>query len=110
MSESLLDAALFDGHLQLWRLALTSAACFLATAVSVAAGVGGGGLLVPLYSVALGLGPKLAVPISKATIFGVALGNVPLLIKCHHPREKRPLIDCASIDPNKNVPLGAVIA
>ena len=36
--------------------------------------VGGGGLLVPLYSIVLGLGPSLAAPVSKATIFGVALG------------------------------------
>ena len=30
--------------------------------------MGGGGLLVPLYSSVLGLGPSLAAPVSKATM------------------------------------------
>ena len=48
----------------------------MASAAAADAGVGHhGGLLVPLYSIVLGLGPKLAAPVSKATIFGVALGN-----------------------------------
>ena len=44
------------------------------TTIRAPTAVGGGGLLVPLYSIVLGLGPSLAAPVSKATIFGVALG------------------------------------
>ena len=58
------------------QLVGTSLLCFVVTCLAVAAGIGGGGLLVPLYAFVLGLGPKNAVPVSKATIFGVAIGNV----------------------------------
>ncbi|CAK4646380.1 unnamed protein product [Aphanomyces euteiches] len=50
--------------------------------MGAACGLGGGGLLVPLYIVVVGLSPKFAIPLSKATILGVA------------PR--RPLIDYAT--------------
>ena len=52
------------------QLVGTSLLCFVVTCLAVAAGIGGGGLLVPLYAFVLGLGPKNAVPVSKATIFG----------------------------------------
>jgi hypothetical protein len=91
MSPSLFDEELFD--LEPWRVALASVLCWLITSASVAAGIGGGGLLVPMYAIVLGLGPKLAVPVSKATIFGVAIGNVALITTRRHPRAARPLID-----------------
>ena len=84
---------LFDGHIEAWRLGLCSFLCWVITSLSVAAGIGGGGLLVPLYSIVLALGPKLAVPVSKATIFGVAVGNLPFIITQRHPDANRPLID-----------------
>ena len=87
-----LDDELFGGP-ETWRLVITSLACFGITAVSVAAGIGGGGLLVPLYSVVLDLGPRLAVPVSKATIFGVALGNAAIITRKRHPTAPRPLVD-----------------
>ena len=93
MTASLFDEELFDGHLEPWRVALASVLCWLITSASVAAGIGGGGLLVPMYAIVLGLGPKLAVPVSKATIFGVAIGNVALITRRRHPRAARPLID-----------------
>lgn len=88
-----LNVQLFDGHIETWRLVLTSFFCWVITSLSVAAGIGGGGLLVPLYSIILGLGPKLAVPVSKATIFGVALGNAPIILRQRHPTADRPLVD-----------------
>lgn len=87
------DMELFDGDISAWRLAMATLLCWVITALSVSAGVGGGGLLVPLYSVVLGLGPSLAAPVSKATIFGVALGNVFFLLPQRHPHADRPLIE-----------------
>ena len=105
-----LDTALFDGHLDGWRVVLASILCWLVTSMSVAAGIGGGGLLVPLYAIVLGLGPKMAVPVSKATIFGVALGNVFLITQRRHPHAPRPLIDYSiAVLMQSGVLLGVVI-
>lgn len=46
---------------------------FVATALGSGCGVGGGGLLVAGYIFAMGLSPKAAIPLSKATIFGNAV-------------------------------------
>ena len=78
---------------EVWRIPITSILCLLITMLAVAAGIGGGGLLVPLYAYVLGLGPKLAVPVSKATIFGVAIGNTFFISREKHPLANRPLID-----------------
>lgn len=80
-----------------WRLALTSFLCWVVTSFAVAAGIGGGGLLVPLYALVLDLGTKLAIPVSKATIFGVACGNVLFISRERHPKAERPLIDYATV-------------
>lgn len=78
-----------------WRLALTTILCTSFGALAAGAGIGGGGLLVPTYAFVLGVGPKNAVPLSKSTIFGVALGNFLLIGQERHPdsRVMRPLID-----------------
>jgi len=88
-----MDDNLFDGSVETWRFALASVLCFIVTMLAVAAGIGGGGLLVPIYAYILGLGPQLAVPVSKATIFGVAVGNVFFISRERHPTASRPLID-----------------
>lgn len=46
---------------------------FAATALGSGCGVGGGGLLVPGFIFFMGLSPKHAIPLSKATIFGNAV-------------------------------------
>ncbi len=74
-------------------LLTTSLLAFVAASLAVATGTGGGGLLVPLYATILKLGPKRAVPVSKATIFGVALGNLAFIANQRHPHAQRPLID-----------------
>ena len=89
-----LNEALFaTDDIEPWRIAITSLLCWVVTSLAVAAGIGGGGLLVPLYAFVLGLGPQNAVPVSKATIFGVALGNVFFIARERHPNADRPLID-----------------
>lgn len=47
----------------------------LITALGASCGVGGGGLLVPSFIVVVGLSPKHAIPLSKATIFGTSVAN-----------------------------------
>jgi Sulfite exporter TauE/SafE len=91
------DPLFHTDTLPLFRLAVISTLCWLITSCAVAAGIGGGGLLVPLYAMGLGVGTKLAVPISTATIFGVALGNASFLVTERHPHANRPLIDYATV-------------
>ena len=91
---------LLDGSIPAWRLGLVSFLCWIITSSAVAAGIGGGGLLVPLYTMGLGTGnsPKLAIPISAATILGVAMGNAAFLVTDQrHPRANRPLVDYATV-------------
>ncbi|ETW03730.1 hypothetical protein, variant 1 [Aphanomyces invadans] len=69
---------------------------FLSAALGSGCGVGGGGLLVPLYILVVGLSPKHAIPLSKATIFGGAAATFFVNFRKPHPlRPKRPLIDYA---------------
>eukprot|EP00301_Raphidiophrys_heterophryoidea_P009263 c13630_g1_i1.p1 GENE.c13630_g1_i1~~c13630_g1_i1.p1 ORF type:complete len:502 (+),score=124.13 c13630_g1_i1:35-1507(+) len=56
-----------------------------------AGGIGGGGLLVPMYLIVLKL-DKFAIPLSKATIFGSAVTGVVMLARKRHPSSDRPLI------------------
>lgn len=51
---------------------ITTLVAFSSTALGAGGGVGGGGLLVPMYILG-GLNPKHAIPLSKVTIFGSAV-------------------------------------
>ncbi|POM62465.1 hypothetical protein PHPALM_28388 [Phytophthora palmivora] len=58
---------------------LTTLVAFTCSALGAGGGVGGGGLLVPMYILA-GLNPKHAIPLSKVTIFGSAVAmNRPVI-------------------------------
>ena len=57
-----------------WRLAVTTMLVIVFGSLGAAAGIGGGGFFVPLYAFLLGVGAKAAVPMSKATILGGAIG------------------------------------
>ena len=61
--------------------------------LAAGAGIGGGGLFVPIYMALLGAGPKGAVPLSKATILGGAIGNFMSIAWMRHPKADRPMID-----------------
>ncbi|KAF0686345.1 Aste57867_21847 [Aphanomyces stellatus] len=68
----------------------------LATAMGAACGIGGGGLLVPLYIIVVGLNPKYAIPLSKATILGGAVATYWSNFREKHPNaSRRPIIDYA---------------
>jgi len=62
--------------------------------LAAGAGIGGGGLFVPMYSFILLKSGKAAVPLSKCTILGAAIGNFQVLSVEKHPvTGKGPVID-----------------
>eukprot|EP00298_Acanthocystis_sp_HF-20_P010053 c18644_g1_i1.p1 GENE.c18644_g1_i1~~c18644_g1_i1.p1 ORF type:complete len:357 (+),score=130.27 c18644_g1_i1:17-1087(+) len=63
----------------------------IAVTVGAGGGIGGGGLLVPVYFLVLNLG-RFAIPLSKATIFGSAITHILMSLKQRHPKVDRPLI------------------
>ena len=56
-------------------------------------GIGGGGILVPIYILILGFSSKQAIPLSNVTVFGGAVANTIYNAKRRHPNADRPLID-----------------
>ncbi|EOD37799.1 hypothetical protein EMIHUDRAFT_225052 [Emiliania huxleyi CCMP1516] len=70
---------------------LGSLCAFLTVTVASIGGIGGGGLLVPLYMMVLQLG-RFAIPLSKATICGAALANFAIQSRRRHPLADRPVI------------------
>ena len=56
-------------------------------------GIGGGGILVPIYILILGFMPKHAIPLSNVTVFGGAIANTIRNVRKRHPHADRPLID-----------------
>uniref|UniRef100_A0A6V2JJ00 Uncharacterized protein n=1 Tax=Ditylum brightwellii TaxID=49249 RepID=A0A6V2JJ00_9STRA len=61
--------------------------------VAAGGGIGGGGILVPIYILVMGFSPKHAIPLSNVTVFGGAVANVILNTKKRHPLADRPLVD-----------------
>ena len=56
-------------------------------------GIGGGGILVPIYTLVLHFTPKYAIPLSNVSVFGGAVANVILNLRKRHPIADRPLVD-----------------
>merc|ERR1719217_114327 len=81
----------YDG--EPWRIIVATTLVLILGSLAAGAGIGGGGLFVPIYMVLLGAGPKGAVPLSKATILGGAIGNFLTLSRARHPKAERPMID-----------------
>jgi len=61
--------------------------------VAAGGGIGGGGILVPIYILVMGFSPKHGIPLSNVTIFGGAVANMVLNRKKRHPLADRPLIN-----------------
>jgi len=84
------------------QLIVSTSLVLVLGSLAAGAGIGGGGLFVPIYMILLGAGPKGAVPLSKATILGGAIGNFISLSRARHPKAKthpqaeRPMIDYES--------------
>eukprot|EP00592_Proboscia_alata_P002825 CAMPEP_0194375884 /NCGR_PEP_ID=MMETSP0174-20130528/24431_1 /TAXON_ID=216777 /ORGANISM="Proboscia alata, Strain PI-D3" /LENGTH=401 /DNA_ID=CAMNT_0039156361 /DNA_START=325 /DNA_END=1530 /DNA_ORIENTATION=+ len=61
--------------------------------IAAGGGIGGGGVLVPIYILVMGFSPKNAIPLSNVTIFGGAIANTLLNWTKRHPYADRPLVD-----------------
>ncbi|KUF92790.1 Abnormal spindle microcephaly-associated protein [Phytophthora nicotianae] len=77
-----------------WKDVVATIIALVSTALGSGCGVGGGGLLVPMYIFFYGLSPKHAIPLSKATIFGNAVSAYFFNFNRKHPTNaKLPLIN-----------------
>jgi len=61
--------------------------------IAAGGGIGGGGILVPIYILVMGFSPKHAIPLSNITVFGGAVANTILNTPKRHPLADRPLVD-----------------
>eukprot|EP00574_Skeletonema_japonicum_P006358 CAMPEP_0201726150 /NCGR_PEP_ID=MMETSP0593-20130828/9294_1 /ASSEMBLY_ACC=CAM_ASM_000672 /TAXON_ID=267983 /ORGANISM="Skeletonema japonicum, Strain CCMP2506" /LENGTH=564 /DNA_ID=CAMNT_0048217619 /DNA_START=38 /DNA_END=1732 /DNA_ORIENTATION=+ len=61
--------------------------------IAAGGGIGGGGVLVPIYILVMKFSPKHAIPLSNITVFGGAIANTILNIRKRHPLTDRPLVD-----------------
>lgn len=61
--------------------------------VAAGGGIGGGGVLVPIFILVMGFSPKHAIPLSNITVFGGAIANTMLNYPKRHPLADRPLVD-----------------
>lgn len=61
--------------------------------IAAGGGIGGGGILVPIYILVMGFSPKHAIPLSNITVFGGAVANTVLNVPKRHPLANRPLVD-----------------
>ena len=52
-------------------------------------GIGGGGMLVPIYILVMGFLPKHAIPLSNVTVFGGAVANTIINVRKRHPDADR---------------------
>ena len=56
-------------------------------------GIGGGGILMPIYILLLEFPVKRAIPLVNVTVFGGAIANTILNVRKRHPLIDRPLVD-----------------
>lgn len=73
------------------RIGFSLAICGLM--IAAGGGIGGGGILVPIYILVMGFSPKHGIPLSNITVFGGAIANMILNSRKRHPLADRPLID-----------------
>jgi len=61
--------------------------------IAAGGGIGGGGILVPIYILIFGFSPKHAIPLSNVTVLGGAIANTMLNVRKRHPVADRPMVD-----------------
>lgn len=70
---------------------------FMITSIGVvlgsSGGIGGGGIVVPVYIIVLGLSPRFAIPLGSVTVLGGSLAGLILNLRRRHPLADRPVID-----------------
>lgn len=86
-------SSIFTEDLNISGFIITQVLILIFGSLAAGAGVGGGGLFVPMYAFILGVGARAAVPLSKATILGGAIGNYLNIGFKRHPKADRPMID-----------------
>lgn len=77
-----------DHYHYLWYDLAATVVWFIASGISMACGVGGGGIYVPLGILLLQFAPKPASGLSQASIFGASLGGLILNARFNHPFQK----------------------
>ncbi|EIE22493.1 hypothetical protein COCSUDRAFT_47913 [Coccomyxa subellipsoidea C-169] len=86
-----------DPHKGLWPLDWRDVVGYIFAAVSLfiaaGGGIGGGGILVPLYILVMGFPTNTAVALSNITIVGGAISNFVFNVGRRHAFFNRPLID-----------------
>jgi uncharacterized membrane protein YfcA len=94
---SLQEKFTYDDHAPLLPLTSSDYIGFLCAIcglmVAAGGGIGGGGILVPIYILVMGFSPKHAIPLSNITVFGGAVANTVLNAKKRHPLADRPMVD-----------------
>lgn len=65
----------------------------LGVTLGASGGIGGGGIVVPIYIIVLGLSPRIAIPLGSVTVLGGSMAGLMLNIKRRHPLADRPVID-----------------
>lgn len=87
----------FEDHDPLFPLTSSDYTGFLCAIcglmVAAGGGIGGGGILVPIYILVMGFSTKSAIPLSNITVFGGAVANTYLNSKKRHPLADRPMVD-----------------
>lgn len=78
--------------------------------IAAAGGIGGGGMLVPLFVLCSKFSAKLAVPLSNITILGGAITNAFLNLQKRHPLADRPLVDWDLILVMEPLTIGGALA
>lgn len=61
--------------------------------VAASGGIGGGGILVPIFILVFGFAPRYAIPLSNFCILGSSVTNMLLNLVKRHPSADRPLVD-----------------
>ena len=61
--------------------------------VAASGGIGGGGILVPLFILVFQFKPRYAIPLSNFCILGSSITNMVLNLPKRHPTANRPLVD-----------------
>lgn len=61
--------------------------------IAASGGIGGGGILVPLFILVFGFQARYAIPLSNFCILGSSITNMILNLSKRHPSADRPLVD-----------------
>jgi hypothetical protein len=61
--------------------------------IAAASGIGGGGVLLPLFMIVFGFKPKAAIALSNFCILGNSVINIIVFAQRRHPLADRPLVD-----------------